>query len=141
MSATRRSAPTTITLTWTASTDSQSYVDHYVVYRNGSAIGTSATASYSDTSVQAATNYSYQVSAVNRDGFESGQSAAVTVGVPGIVSYDWPDNQHIEIYFSEPLNPATAGVLSNYVLHRRHVQRRRPVPRQHDGHPDHQLRP
>ena len=108
--------PTTITLTWTASTDSQSNVDHYVVYRNGLAIGTSTTTSYSDTNVQVATSYSYQVSAVNRDGFESGQSAAVTLGVPGIVSYDWPDNQHIEIYFSEPLNPATAGVLSNYVF-------------------------
>ena len=33
-----------------------------------------------------------------------------TVGVPGIVSKDWPDNKHIEIYFSEPLNPATASV-------------------------------
>jgi hypothetical protein len=109
-------SPNTITLTWTASSDSQSYVDHYVIYRNGSVIGTSTTASYSDTNVQVVTNYSYQVSAVNRDGYESGQSATVKVGVPGIVFKDWPDNQHIEIYFSEALNPATATVLSNYVL-------------------------
>ncbi len=109
-------APDAITLTWSLSSDSQSYVDHYVVYRNGVAIGTSATASYSDTNVTAATNYSYQVSAVNRDGFESGRSTAVTLGVPGIVFYDWPDSRHIEVYFSEPLDPATAGLLSNYLL-------------------------
>ncbi len=109
-------SPATIALTWAASSDSQSYVDHYVIYRNGSAIGTSTTASYSDTGVQAVTSYSYQVSAVNRDGYESGRSTALVLAVPGIVSEDWPDNRHIEIYFSEPLNPATASVLSHYVL-------------------------
>ena len=109
-------SPATIALTWAASSDSQSYVDHYVVYRNGSAIGTSTTASYSDTGVQAVTSYSYQVSAVNRDGYESGRSTALMLAVPGVVSKDWPDNRHIEIYFSEPLNPATASMLSHYVL-------------------------
>ncbi len=109
-------SPNKITLNWTASTDSQSNVDHYVVYRNGSAIDTAASTSYSDTNVQTGTNYVYSVSAVNRDGYESGQSATLTAGVPGILSYDWPDSQHVAVYFSEALDPAVAGVLSNYLL-------------------------
>ena len=32
------------------------------------------------------------------------------------MSKDWPDNRHVEIYFNEPLNPATAGVLSHYAF-------------------------
>ena len=108
--------PSVVTLTWTAATDAESSVDHYVIYRNGLAIATSPANSYADASVQASTTYSYQVSSVNRDGYESGQSATVTIGVAGVVSKDWPDNRHIEIYFSEPLSAATAGVLSHYVL-------------------------
>lgn len=109
-------SPATITLTWIASTDSQSGVDHYVVYRNDLAIATVPTPTFVDTTVQALANYSYQISAVNRDGFESGRSAAVMVGIPGIASFDWPDSRHINVIFSEPLNPATAGILGNYVL-------------------------
>lgn len=105
----------TITLIWTASQDAQSAVDHYVVYRDGQALASTTATSYADTGVAAITSYSYQVSAVNRDGFESGLSSPVTVTVPGIVSSTTPD-KHIEIVFSEPLNPATAGLLSNYTL-------------------------
>jgi hypothetical protein len=109
-------APTRIVLTWTASTESQSSLDHYVIYRNGTAIGTSSTPSFSDTGVVSLTSYAYQVSAVNRDGFESVQSAAVTLRVPGITSYCCLDSRHIQIYFSEPLTSATIGLLIRYVF-------------------------
>ena len=108
--------PNQIALSWTASTDNRSDVDHYVVYRNGQSIGTSQTAAYSDTSVQTATNYSYSVSAVNRDGYASAQSAAVIAALPGVTSYDWVDNQHIEIYFNEPLAAGPASTLANYSM-------------------------
>ena len=108
--------PAQINLTWTASTDTRSNVAYYTVYRNGASIGTSQTNSYADAMVLAATNYTYTVSAVNRDGYASAQSAAVVAALPGIVSYDWLDNQDLEIYFSEPLTAATAGVLSHYAM-------------------------
>jgi hypothetical protein len=108
--------PEKTTLTWTVSSDDQSNVDHYVVYRNNVAIGTATATSYVDTSMEGITRYAYQVSAVNRDGFESGRSAMVTLGVPGIVSHDCPDNRHIEVYFSEPLSAVTASALSRYVF-------------------------
>ena len=41
-----------ISLTWTASSDPRSDVAYYVIYRNGSAIGTSTTTSYADTTAR-----------------------------------------------------------------------------------------
>ncbi|MGA2035594.1 MAG: PA14 domain-containing protein, partial [Thermoguttaceae bacterium] len=108
--------PGQITLTWTASTDNRSDVDHYVIDRNGIPLGTSTTNSYADTTVAAGTNYSYSVSAVNRDGYASTQSTAISAALPGVASYDWLDNQDVEIYFSEPLTSATASVLGNYAM-------------------------
>ena len=108
--------PNKITLTWTASTDTRSDVDHYVIYRNGLVIGTSPTPAYADTSIQTATNYTYTVSAVNRDGYESAASAAIVAALPGISSYDWIDNQHLDLFFSEPLNVGPASMLSNYSM-------------------------
>ncbi|HEY7115819.1 MAG TPA: lamin tail domain-containing protein, partial [Tepidisphaeraceae bacterium] len=108
--------PTRITLTWTPSGDGQSFVDHYVIYRDNVAIGTTTSASFSDTTVQGTTRYSYQVSAVNRDGYESARSAAVSISVPGVVSTNTPDANHIEITFTEPLSPAAAGNLANYTF-------------------------
>lgn len=108
--------PTQISLNWNASSDAQSFVDHYVIYRGGIAIGTTTSTSFNDTSVTAVTNYSYQISAVNRDGFESARLAALSIAVPGVSTKATPDATHIELVFTEPLNPATAGVLSNYVF-------------------------
>ena len=41
------------------------------------------------------------------------------MAMPGIVTYEVTDTTHIAITFSEPLDPATAAVLSNYVIDRR----------------------
>jgi hypothetical protein len=104
-----------ITLNWTASVDTQSFVDHYLVYRDGEFPVVVYTTSYTDTGVQAMTPYSYQVSAVNRDGYESKPSTAVSVSVPGVVSSRTPEGK-VEIVFSEPMQPATAGVAANYAI-------------------------
>lgn len=71
-----------VSLSWTASTDSGgSGVAGYKVYRNGSQLGTSPTPSntYTDTSVQANTTYSYTVAAVDGAGNTGPQSSAVSV--------------------------------------------------------------
>ncbi|MGA2033900.1 MAG: lamin tail domain-containing protein, partial [Thermoguttaceae bacterium] len=109
-------SPSQVALTWVASTDTRSDVDHYVIYRNASQLATSTTNSYTDTAVASGTNYSYSVSAVNRDGYPSAQSASILTALPGVASYDWLDSQHVEIYFSEPLTSTIASVLSHYTM-------------------------
>ena len=58
----------TITLSWTASSDTRSDVAGYVIYRDATKLSTSTTTTSIDTTAVAGTNYVYTVSAVNRDG-------------------------------------------------------------------------
>ncbi len=72
-----------ITLSWTASTDTApsgvpaSGVAGYRIYRNGTAIGTSMTASYADTGLRAGTTYNYTVAAYDGAANESAASSGV----------------------------------------------------------------
>ena len=108
-----------ISLTWSAASDPESYVAGYDIYRNGISIGTSTTTSFVDATIAAGTNYTYTVAAVNRDGYASAQSAAISIAVPSIIASDEPTSTEIEVYFSEPLL-ATAGapatLSSNYTV-------------------------
>ena len=108
--------PDAIVLVWAPSVDNQSYVDYYIIYRDGTAIGLSAAPSYTDATAEVMTPYAYQASAVNRDGYKSGKSVAVYASRPGIVAHEVVDSRHLTLTFSEPLNPATAGVLSRYAM-------------------------
>lgn len=72
-----------VSLSWTASTDtSPGGVAAYTVYRDGTAIGTSADTSYLDTSVSAGTTYSYTVSATDGLNATSAQSDPVPITTP-----------------------------------------------------------
>ncbi|MEK6275747.1 MAG: DNRLRE domain-containing protein, partial [Actinomycetota bacterium] len=87
------SAPTNLTATavggsrvnlaWTASTDNVAVIG-YEIYRGGTLIGTSSTASYTDLTVQPNTTYSYQVRAYDQPGNRSpfSNTAIVTTGPP-----------------------------------------------------------
>jgi cellulose 1,4-beta-cellobiosidase len=66
---------TSINFTWTAATDNVA-VTGYRIYRNGTQVGTSATASFSDTSLTPSTSYSYTVAAVDAVPNVSAQSSA-----------------------------------------------------------------
>ncbi|HEV3192406.1 MAG TPA: carbohydrate-binding protein, partial [Polyangiaceae bacterium] len=68
---------TTITLSWSASTDPDSAVAHYNVYRNGTKVGTPSSASFTDVSLFASTSYNYTVSAVDPTGNTSAQSGVL----------------------------------------------------------------
>jgi glucosylceramidase len=72
---------TSTRLGWTASTDNIG-VTGYLIYRNGTQVGTSATTSYTDTGLTAATTYSYTVRARDAAGNVSAPSAALTVTTP-----------------------------------------------------------
>ncbi len=75
------SSPTQVNLTWSASSDDVG-VTGYKVYRNGVFLASSATTSYSDTTAQAATTYSYTVYAYDAAGNISPASNTATVTTP-----------------------------------------------------------
>ena len=60
---TNATSPTSVNLTWTASSDTGTGVAGYRIFRDNVAIGTSGTTSYVDSGLQSQTTYSYQVAA------------------------------------------------------------------------------
>lgn len=70
---------TRVELAWSASSDPESGVDHYRVFRDGSGVATTDSTSFSDGGLEPGTTYSYRVSAVNGDGLESDRSDSTTV--------------------------------------------------------------
>ncbi len=67
-----------VSLSWTASTDNVA-VTGYKIFRGGAQVGTSPTASYTDSGLTASTMYSYTVSAYDAANNNSAQSAALVV--------------------------------------------------------------
>lgn len=67
-----------VSLKWTASTDDTA-VTGYRVYRNGQLLATVATTTYSDTTIEPLTTYTYTVMAVDAAGNASPQSTPATV--------------------------------------------------------------
>ncbi|HUE07443.1 MAG TPA: hypothetical protein VMP41_08445 [Acidimicrobiales bacterium] len=57
----------------------------YTVYRNGTSLGTTATTSYTDSTVSPSTTYHYTIDAFNTGGTHSAQSAALPVTTPAAV--------------------------------------------------------
>ena len=70
-----------VSLSWTASTDNVA-VTGYWVYRNGTYLGTSTKARYTDSTAVQATTYSYTVKAYDAAGNASAYSTALVVTVP-----------------------------------------------------------
>ncbi len=71
-----------VNLAWTASTDNVG-VTGYNVYRNGAFLASATATSYSDTTTQASTTYSYTVYAVDAAGNVSPASNTAAVTTPG----------------------------------------------------------
>lgn len=89
-----RSESAKIVLRWDASTDNIE-VDHYEVSRDGVVTGTKSATSattywFTDTGLIAATNYTYEVTAVDASGNRS-TAASITAGTVGAPSPDGPD--------------------------------------------------
>ncbi len=70
---------TQINLTWNPSTDGETGVSEYAVYRDNVEVGRSPATSFSETGLTASTTYTYRVSAFNGDGYESSSSSPQNV--------------------------------------------------------------
>jgi chitodextrinase len=67
-----------IDLTWTASSDPESGIASYRIYRGGSQVGQTNQLSFTNTGLSPATEYEYRVRAVNGDGLQSELSSPAT---------------------------------------------------------------
>jgi len=67
----------TIALSWNPSVAGTYAISGYKIYRNGSQVGTPASASFTDTGLAASTTYSYTVAAYDTNGNTSAQSGSV----------------------------------------------------------------
>ena len=73
---------TQVDLSWDASTDTESGVARYRIYRDDVYAGYSADSRFTDTGLTPGTDYVYSVSAVNGSGLESDRSSTLTVHTP-----------------------------------------------------------
>ncbi|MBN2029508.1 DNRLRE domain-containing protein [bacterium] len=73
---------TQVDLSWDVSTDAESGVSRYRVYRDGQAIATTTSNTFSDQTCVPGETYQYQVSAINGGGSESDKSVPVEVTLP-----------------------------------------------------------
>lgn len=112
-----------IDLTWEAASDPESGVSSYKIYREGAVVGQTTSTSYSDTGLTEGTMYTYEVSAVNCQGLESGlsnQASATTlpdITPPTIVSVEALDDPYkVTIVYSEPVEVSSATTPSNYAI-------------------------
>jgi hypothetical protein len=111
-----------IDLDWDESSDPESGIAHYKIYRDGLEAGQSSGSSYQDQGLQENTSYIYEVSAVNRAGLESAKSdaaAATTWGdtqPPAILSATAISATQVDVQFSEPVEEASAEEETNYQI-------------------------
>ncbi|WP_224365520.1 fibronectin type III domain-containing protein [Hyalangium versicolor] len=80
---------TSVALAWTASTDNVA-VTGYLVFRNGTQVGTPTSTSYTDSGLSASTQYAYTVKARDAAGNVSAASSALSVTTsPSSGTADW----------------------------------------------------
>ena len=75
-----------VALSWNAASDNVG-VASYRISRGGTAIGTSSTATFTDSTVAPNTTYSYTVSAADQAGNRSPESAPVSITTPGSLAF------------------------------------------------------
>jgi hypothetical protein len=113
-----------IQLSWDASTDGESGIYWYVVYRNGVALTTLIKRTFSETDLLENTLYRYEVAAVNGSLVEGPKSMVelrlpVDAVAPFVVStsaYSTTKPYQIVIKFNEKLNESSAEVFTNYAI-------------------------
>jgi hypothetical protein len=115
------SSYSTIHLNWTASTDPESNVMSYYIYRDGIQIGRAFSPAFDDTGLTELTSHTYEVTAVNGAYTESAKSVPASASTPAdavppaIVNVSTrADSTKIFVSFSEPVEQASAEIADNY---------------------------
>jgi fibronectin type 3 domain-containing protein len=110
-----------INLNWQASSDPESGISNYNIYRDGANVGQSTTTSFSDTGLNVGTTYTYEVSAVNGAGLESVKSTPISETTfldttpPTIISATASsDPTQVIVVFSEAVEQTSATSVTNY---------------------------
>ena len=102
-----------VSLSWTVPT-SNGAIDHYNLYRNGTAVGTAGSISFVDTNVSIGTTYSYQVSAHNSAGYGPNSTAATATPqtVPGAPTMliATPSRAQVSLTWTAPSNNGGAAI-------------------------------
>jgi len=108
---------TRIDLSWQPSVDPQSRVDHYVIYRDGGEVGTSSSPGYADTGLVETQTYTYEITAVNPDGQESGRSDPVDASpLVSLVSAQSDDGVSVTVTFGKAVEETSAETAENYTI-------------------------
>lgn len=111
-----------IDLSWTAASDPDSGIGGYNIYRDSVLIGSTAAVSYSDTGLSEATDYTYEVSAVNGGSVEGPKSSPVIeqtladTTAPTLDSVLATSPIEVVVAFSEPVEQASAETMVNYAI-------------------------
>lgn len=108
-------------LNWDASSDPESGVSAYEVYRDGNKVGETSSTSYTDSGLAEDTTYTYEVGAVNGDGLVSTLSTSVqattlTDSAPPMATGATADADGVQVSFDEDLDPVTATDPANYSI-------------------------
>ena len=106
-----------INLNWTASTDDAG-VAGYKIFRGGLQVGTSVTATYTDTALAASTTYAYTVSAYDKAGNNSARSTSASAttlaaGPPDTVAPSAPTNLTATAASASQINLAWTAAVDN----------------------------
>ena len=110
---------TSAEITWMASNDPESGVDHYNIYRDGNKISESTPTNLIDNNLLPGTTYTYEISAVNGQGLESIKSDPLDVTTltdttpPSILSVQASETS-VVVEFDEILDAVSATDLTNY---------------------------
>jgi fibronectin type 3 domain-containing protein len=81
----------TINLSWDASTDPESGINNYIVYRDSVNVGQPTSTTFTDNGLQPETTYSYEISAVNGVLLESALSTPPVQGTTSVSSSNPPN--------------------------------------------------
>jgi hypothetical protein len=112
-----------ITLSWGASSDPESGVWYYNIYRNGLLVATTDKLTYDDNGLVESTSYSYAVAAVSGSNVEGIRAELSGANTPADTEAPYPVsaisvsvNPVVTVVFSEPLDPLSAQNVSNYSI-------------------------
>ncbi len=111
-----------VSLPWDASTDEDTGISGYNIYRNGELIDSTTETSYTDKNVTEFTVYNYSVSAINLGTTESDKSAEIKVAVgndnslPVLTGIKPISNDKFVVTFSNAMDKESAEITENYIV-------------------------